>query len=283
MCFQVLWGVLRVRYTYPPARNPFLREKPFLLLLLLTWSCSHHGRFSISSPVCHCCLQQQREDWQPLQNMTNMRQPEWDAYSPRALISHAPSHAFLTNPQAVSSGDGAAGYRTPHIGCRLSQNRQQVGVTEKGTNIIYMWTPAPVSWDWGGLNMGEAFQFPKVKSRVDSSVNSFWTKTLFFFLSNQPKCRKRTVFTVPQLCQNLKLQNSPSHTFSPFVSQLQLKDKMTQKWKFYYHLLPLKLMGSRVKFQEKAATRFHREAPETSPHFPAACRQAERTITEFIL
>lgn len=105
----------------------------------------------------------------------------------------------------------------------------------------------------------------------------------FFFLSNQPKCRKRTVFTVPQLCQNLKLQNSPSHTFSPFVSQLQLKDKMTQKWKFYYNLLPLKLMGSRVKFQEKAATRFHREAPETSPHFPAACRQAERTITEFIL
>lgn len=180
MCFQVLWGVLRVRYTDPPARNPFLREKPFLLLL--TWSCSHHGRFSISSPVCHCCLQQQREDWQPLQNMTNMRQPEWDAYSPRALISHAPSHAFLTNPQAVSSGDGAAGYRTPHIGCRLSQNRQQVGVTEKGTNIIYMWTPAPVSWDWGGLNMGEAFQFLKVKSRVDSSVNSFWTKTLFFFI-----------------------------------------------------------------------------------------------------
>lgn len=42
-------------------------------------------------------------------------------------------------------------------------------------------------------------------------------------------------------------------------------------------------MGSRVKFQEKAATRFHREAPETSPHFPAASRQAERIITEFIL
>lgn len=114
---------LRVRYTDPPARNPFLREKPFLLLL--TWTCSHHGRFSISSPVCHCCLQQQREDWQPLQNMTNMRQPEWDAYSPRALTSHAPSHAFWPIPKPLAPGRGCRVSDPPH---RLpSQSKQTAG------------------------------------------------------------------------------------------------------------------------------------------------------------
>lgn len=52
----------------PPQGKPF-PPPPDLILL-------HDRRFSISSLVCHHCLQQQREDWQPLQNMTNTRQPQ---------------------------------------------------------------------------------------------------------------------------------------------------------------------------------------------------------------
>lgn len=146
-----------------------LGGKPFLLLLL-TCSCSHHGRFSISSTVCHCCVWQQREDWQPLQNMTNMRQWEWDAYSPRAPSSHAPPHGFWPNPNP-QLWDGVALGWTPHTGCCLSQNIQQASVTKKGTNIIHICTPAPVSWqlvvkDWAGLNVGEACWWQGWKTEV---------------------------------------------------------------------------------------------------------------------
>lgn len=73
----------------------------------------------------------QREDWQPLQNMTNTRQEEWDAYSPQALGSHAPSHGFLTNPQTSSSGVGLPWAEPPlHSGCRFSQNMHEAGVTK---------------------------------------------------------------------------------------------------------------------------------------------------------